>query len=104
MATPPAGPPVRAFRDNHLKPISRSSPATPTPTPPSPDEVAEAQKEKAKKKEDLPHLRKLLKAEQSVVKSRQGSVLTRGFILKNDNYASGTSEDLVLDLILSFFL
>ena len=64
-----------------------SIPATPkpygSPTPPTADLAGTA---------NPPNLMDLLqRSEQSIVKTRTGSVLSRGFILKTDHYPSGMS-------------
>ncbi|KAF7295972.1 hypothetical protein MKEN_01411800 [Mycena kentingensis (nom. inval.)] len=90
---PPSAPPAMV--------ASRSEPLNTRPSsiPPHPNrtstEVQSLQKPQAT---SLDLMSLLQRSEPSVVKSRTGSVLSRGFILKTDHYPSGRALDLDLNV------
>ncbi|GJE96251.1 inositol hexakisphosphate-domain-containing protein [Phanerochaete sordida] len=87
---------------------SRTEPDPPTRTPPEPPThpavqrvLSEATTQPSKAQpaaEELDIMPQLLRSGPSVVKTRQGSVLSRGFILKTDYWPSGRAMDLELSI------
>ena len=78
-----------------IRSVMNNATARPQSIPPSRRTPSDSQSTIVQNPLDLMDL--LQRSELSVVKTRSGSVLSRGFILKTDHYPSGMCSCLILD-------
>nr|GAT59369.1 predicted protein [Mycena chlorophos] len=80
------------------EPLNRPSSIPPEGVPPQRSSTQVLSSQKPQQSTSLDLMAHLQRSEHSIVKSRTGSVLSRGFILKTDHYPSGRALDLDLNV------